>query len=167
VTRSFDATRILTMACIATIADVVMRKEVADTPRLSSEYYSGRAAGPIHAFGFDIGQFARESANLLFMVPEMATTRSLILDYFEQQTATGLVSPERFIFNFEGGYFGLAERRWLEQLALSIGLPTHSLHLYLTGADADIYDNYPEIMVLRDIVFYFKLLMAPGGDKLP
>eukprot|EP01044_Picomonas_judraskeda_P028436 COSAG03_NODE_9444_length_719_cov_0.841935_2_plen_51_part_01 len=50
-------------------------------------FYNGTADGPIKAFGFDIGQFATESAGLLLTAPELATCRSLILDYFEQQRA--------------------------------------------------------------------------------
>jgi hypothetical protein len=39
VTRSFDAVRMLTMACMATVADVVMRVEACDTPSICSLHY--------------------------------------------------------------------------------------------------------------------------------
>ena len=115
VTRSFDASRIVTMACIATIADVVLRTVVTDTPRLPSMFYNGTGDGPIKPFGFDIGQFARESAGLLLTVPELATCRSLILDYFTAQTAGDepMLTKDQFVFQFEGPYFGKEEKQWM------------------------------------------------------
>lgn len=45
VTRSFDAVRMLTMSCLAALADVVMRVKACDTPSACSLQYSGRAQG--------------------------------------------------------------------------------------------------------------------------
>ncbi|CAN0404721.1 unnamed protein product, partial [Discosporangium mesarthrocarpum] len=45
VTRSFDATRMLTMSCLAAVADVVMRFKACDTPSACSLHYSGRVKG--------------------------------------------------------------------------------------------------------------------------
>lgn len=45
VTRSFDAVRMLTMSCLAALADVVMRVKACDTPSPCSMHYSGRAQG--------------------------------------------------------------------------------------------------------------------------
>jgi hypothetical protein len=54
-TRSFDAARILTMSCIAAIADCVARTVVTDTPSEFSTHLNGTAEGPCHPFGFEIG----------------------------------------------------------------------------------------------------------------
>lgn len=48
VTRSFDAVRMLTMSCLAALADVVMRVKACDTPSPCSLHYSGRAQGETH-----------------------------------------------------------------------------------------------------------------------
>lgn len=45
VTRSFDAVRMLTMSCLAALADVVMRVKACDTPSPCSMHYSGKASG--------------------------------------------------------------------------------------------------------------------------
>jgi len=63
VTRSFDAVRMLTSACIAAVTDVVLRTRACDIPSLLSLHYSGQAEGPVHPFGFDAGYFRLESDN--------------------------------------------------------------------------------------------------------
>ena len=85
VTQSFDAERLLTMACMATIADCVMRVKASDVPSLCSLHYSGVAEGPVHAFGFEMRYFAVETEAALFTTPELCATRTQILDYFHQQ----------------------------------------------------------------------------------
>lgn len=63
VTRSFDAVRMLTSACIAAVTDCVLRTRACDIPSLLSLHYSGQAEGPVHPFGFDAGYFRLESDN--------------------------------------------------------------------------------------------------------
>jgi hypothetical protein len=38
---------------------------------------------------------------------------------------------------------------------------------YITGTLPELLDNYPELGLFRDIVFYFKLMMCPSVDDLP
>ena len=64
VTRSFDAVRLVIVACLATVADAVMRLQTCDVPSLLCLSYSGDAAGPGGRFGFEIGSFAVESEDL-------------------------------------------------------------------------------------------------------
>lgn len=70
VSRSFDAARILTMACVATVADAVMRKTACDIPSQLSLHYSGDVDGPTYPFGVEMRQFATES--VLFLLPDPA-----------------------------------------------------------------------------------------------
>jgi hypothetical protein len=56
-TRSGDAVRMLTFACMATICDAALRKIAVDIPAQCSLHYSGRAPGPLSPFGFEIGNF--------------------------------------------------------------------------------------------------------------
>ena len=99
VTRSFDAARILTMGCVATIADVIARTAACDIPSEFSLHYSGAAEGPSTAFGFEMGQFAKESEFLQFITPELCGVRTQVLDYVEQQLQR--VAPDHLIFRFE------------------------------------------------------------------
>ena len=69
VTRSFDAVRLVTVACLATIADAVMRIRTCDVPSLLCLSYSGACDGPGAAFGFEVGSFAVESEDLQLSSP--------------------------------------------------------------------------------------------------
>ena len=55
VTRSFDAVRLVTVACLVAIADAVMRIRTCDVPSLLCLSYSGLADGPGGVFGFEVG----------------------------------------------------------------------------------------------------------------
>ena len=80
VTRSFDATRILTVGCMAAIADAVLRLEASDVPNHLSTHYNGTAPGPIHPFGFEMNHFAKESAGGLLYSPDLVTARTQVRD---------------------------------------------------------------------------------------
>ena len=54
VTRSFDAVRLVIVACLATVADAVMRIRTCDVPSLLCLSYSGLATGPGGPFGFEV-----------------------------------------------------------------------------------------------------------------
>ena len=45
VTRTFDACRVLTLSCLAAIADIVTRTVAMDIPSEFSLHYSGKAEG--------------------------------------------------------------------------------------------------------------------------
>lgn len=78
VTRSFDAVRLVIVACLATIADAVMRMRTCDVPSLLCLSYSGNAAGPGAPFGFEIGSFAVESEDLQLSAPELHIARAKV-----------------------------------------------------------------------------------------
>ena len=99
VTRSFDAVRLVIVACLATVADAVMRITTCDVPSLLCQSYSGLAAGPGGPFGFEVGSFAVESEDLQLSAPELHTARARVLDYFAAQKA--LIEPTRLVFRYE------------------------------------------------------------------
>ena len=76
VTRSFDAARIATMACMACVADAVMRLEAADVPSQLCLHYAGRAPGPTLPYGIEVGYFLEESGFLEFHDPFLARHQS-------------------------------------------------------------------------------------------
>ena len=67
--------------------------------------------------------------------------------------------------------FGKGERRLMSNLCIQIGFPEGEdgelLPYYLSGEDMTILENYPELGYLRDIVFLFKIMMAPTKETLP
>ena len=163
VTRSFDAVRLVTVACLVAIADAVMRIRTCDVPSLLCLSYSGLADGPGGAFGFEVGSFAVESEDLQLSSPELHTARVRVLDYFGAQA----VPESRRIFRFERSMeFGGAEALLLRQLCLHMAFPTERegptslLPAYLSGESRLMLENFPELGFFRDIVFLFKMLMV-------
>lgn len=170
ISRSFDASRILTMASIATIADAIVRISACDIPSVFSEHYDGQAKGPVLPFGFQIGYFVEESGFLAFMDPYLCTARTQILDYFAALKEK--VRPDHVIFCFEKTMgFGVAEHKLINQLCVQMGFSRRNglrgLAAYLTGNDPVMVDYWPEFALFRDIVFLFKSLLSPTAKSLP
>jgi hypothetical protein len=125
VSRSFDAARVLTLACMATIADAVMRRRSCDVPSMFCLHYNGQ--GPPSPrffrspFGFDMGPFAVESECMKFSSPELVATRTRVLDYFVAQRR--VVKDNHLIFQWdESPKLGNA-RALLQQLCWDMGFP--------------------------------------------
>jgi hypothetical protein len=170
VTRSFDACRILTMACMSAVADSVMRKSATDSPSVFSLHYSGSAEGPSEAYGFDMSHFAVEADLLRFHDPHYAARLCQVLDYFTQQRKD--LNDDHIIFGFERTMVaGEGETALIDQICLQSGYPReadgHPLLKYLTGEDPQLLDFIPEMGYFRDLVFMFKLLLAPTSQTLP
>lgn len=90
------------------------------------------------------------------------------MDYFTQQRKD--IANDHIIYKFESSKdFGVAEQHLYEQLCDQIGFDKSPevLPLYMTGEDSVLIDNYPEIAFFRDIVYLFKMMMAPTSDMLP
>ena len=169
VTRSFDAARIVTMACIATLSDCILRKVASDVPSQFSLHFSGEAEGPVSAYGFEMGYFLEESGFLSVPDAFICTARTQILDYFTQQKKF-IVDDDHIIFRFERDMsFGQGEKNLMDQLCVQMGFVRGSqeLPMYLTGENPLIVDNYPELALFRDTVFLFKALLAPSSGDLP
>ena len=185
-----DAARLLTLACIAAIADALARRTACDVPSLFSLHYSGDAPGPGRPFGFDVGTFREESEQLRFHDAYLLQRRTEVLDYFNGvQTLLGADEAARAsqtLFSFEASMVcGLAERRLLRQLAWQVGYPQHGfpeveghesehaalkapqIWRYLTGEARELLDDWPELEALRDIAFFWKAAMAPKDADLP
>ncbi|CAM9179352.1 unnamed protein product, partial [Ectocarpus fasciculatus] len=165
-TRAGDAVRILVLACMAAICDACLRKIACDIPSQSSLHYSGEAQGPVHPFGFEMGQFAFESEYLQFNTPEMSSARTQVLDYFSQLKL--IVMDDHVMFKFEKGLVcGQAETAFIRQICIQMGWQYGREEAYITGEIPDILELYPEIGFFRDLLFMFKLTMVPTSDALP
>ena len=87
------------MACMAAIADAILRVEASDVPSLFCLHYNGRMPGPLHPFGFECGDFATQSEVMQFTNPELVTCRTQVLDYFTQQRL--YLRDDHILFPFE------------------------------------------------------------------
>jgi hypothetical protein len=165
-TRSGDAIRMLTCACMATIGDALLRKIATDVPSQASLHYAGLAPGPVQPFGFELGSFSEESEYLKFSSPETATARTQVLDYFHKLQT--IVQADHVMFAFERtSECSPADKRYMDQVCVQLGFVRGQEAAYFTGVDPLVLDHYPEIGFFRDLVFMFKLVMVPTSDKLP
>ena len=168
-TRSFDAARLLSLASLASIADAVLRLRVVDHPSPFCQHYAGDADGPTAPFGFEMGPFAVEAEYLRFHCPERTARLTQVMDYFHGMRAT-VTSEDHLVFRWErGAGFGEGDRKLISQVCLQMGFPMEEgeLPFYLSGESRELGDNYPEMMVMRDIVFMFKAMMTPTSESLP
>ena len=171
-TASFDAARVLTLACIATLADAVVRRCASDHSSALSRHYSGEAQGPTRPFAIAIGPRLRAlSTHMSLRAPELATARSGVLDYFDALGA--LVCDDHIIFDYTGSMtLGAGDARLVNQLCVDRGLAqgargseraTLALR-YLTGEERGLIDSEPALGLFRDIAFVLQLLMCSGGN---
>lgn len=161
-----DATRLLTHACMTAVADALFRKVAFDIPCQASLHYSGKAAGPVIPFGFDGSQFIEESEFLIFPSPEAAAARSQVLDYFSQ--IKNGIPESHLMFKFEKtNSCSKADRLYIDQLCLQMGFIRFVEDQYMVGQLSSIMDYYPNLAVIRDMVFILKLLMQPSAAALP
>ncbi len=162
---------ILSLACMAAIADSVIRTAACDVPSLFCLHMNGQ--GPptfrfrLQPFGFDIGLFAEYSAFMKFSAPDLCTTRTRVLDYFYAQRLT--VENPNLIFDWERSLEPGNFTKVIDQLCWDVGFPNtpQLLPRYISCEDPIINENYPEIAYYRDIIFYFKFMMLAPHDALP
>ena len=156
-------------------------------------HYSGAAAGPVLPFGVSLGDFALESEHLLCVDPALACARARVLEYFGQLNR--FVRADHLVMRFdETDQVNVGHRVWLcvwlfvltspalqvsagdarlvRQLCVQMGFPRgvspeHDAAAYLSGTAPELLDNYPQLGVFRDIIFYLKLMLNPSMDALP
>jgi hypothetical protein len=177
VTRAFDAARVLTMSCMAVLADTLMRCVASDVPSRMCLHFAGvaqvssTAPFTVSPYGFDIQTtFVEQSQVMQFTDPNMVVRRTQVLDYFHQQKAW--LKPDHILFDWEkstegGGRDGQALHSLLKQMCYDQGFPQSDLSHYLSGEQTEILDFYPEFQAYRDIIFYFKYMMSPTQESFP
>lgn len=167
VTRTLDAIRTLTMACVAAVTDAIVRIQASDIPSHFSLHISGAAPGPVLPYGIDIGTFEIQSEFMTFTRPEYHIARTQVLDYFTAQCK--LVPADNILFDFTSeSHHCSAMDNLLQQLCWDMGFDRNVPSVnYLTGADPRILEFYPELGFFRDIMFTFKFLMSSSSSTLP
>ena len=109
-----------------------------------------------------------EAEYLRFHCPERTGRLTQVLDYFHGVEES--VADDHVIFRWEKSPdFGPGDAKLLSQVCLQMGFPMDpdELPFYLSGESRELGDNYPEMPVMRDIVFFFKALMTPTSESLP
>jgi hypothetical protein len=163
--EEFDGVRMTIFCKIASIADAVMRRVAADRPSMVSLFWGGHCDKP--AFGFTLGQFARQSASVVFVNPEALATRAEVLDYFEGVHAT--IPSTNVVWKWEDSVRGCAATERLYKLLLQSECITniadsHVLHFFASNGDQGrhsvLHRYYPEMKHLRNIVIMMKHFMS-------
>lgn len=158
-TKALDALKLVIPACIAAIADVVMRKEATDIP---SELCMHLQAAPgRQGFGLSIGHFDSQSETIEVHYPELHIARTAVLDYFSTQRSLTKIfcwengnQPEDTLAEFFAG------------LCAEVAFPQNPI-AYLAQTNALVMKNYPEFRCYRDIAFYFKYFQNTDLRKFP
>ena len=179
VTRAFDAARVLTVSCMAVIADTLMRCVASDVPSRLCLHFAGlaqvskNAPFTVSPYGFSVDTtFTEQSQVMQFTDPTMITVRTKVLDYFHQQKAW--LKPDHILFDWEklnegGGVGGSNMHAFFKQICYDMGFPStqENLPAYLSGEAVELIEFYPELAYYRDIIFYFKYLMSPTQESFP
>lgn len=189
VSRNFDAVRIVVAGAIAALADCMIRKIATDIPSEVSEHINGYRAGG-YAFGLSVNHFATQTNTIETTVraggcsalpcccaltvlirdcclhtqcPEVALTRTQVLDYFY---SLHLGSSQQ-VFCFENGNAPEGTTSDLiARICKDNAFPQNSLPLYVSGEMHLIIKNYPEFALYRDIAFWFKYYMNTDRECL-
>ncbi|KAK3255331.1 hypothetical protein CYMTET_35481, partial [Cymbomonas tetramitiformis] len=167
VSRSFDAARILTVGCMAAVSDAVMRTRVCDVPTAFCMHYAGDVEGPVQPYGFTLsGNFDIMSETMLFLDPNHAAVRNQVLEYFHRRGEC--LDEAHTVFQFEQSMAPCpGDCNLVDQLCVRLGFSRVEPGQQLTGERRELSDNFPEMGMLRDLVFLFKLMMVPTTNALP
>jgi len=155
-TRAADAVRMVVPACIAAVADVIMRSEATD---IASE-----ACLHLRKFAISPAALARQAATVPACTPELSLAREGALDYF--------ASLDRLpkIFEWQRTErLDASTAAYLTAISTDVAFPTDTTRLfsYMTDPSALIMKNYPEFRCYRDICFYQKLFLNPDLRRFP
>jgi thiol-disulfide isomerase/thioredoxin len=185
-TRAMDGVRMVVPACIAAVADAVMRKTAQDIPSEVCMHLAGGIRGESAAsgvastekkkgkagkgtlcvfgkgFGLSTGELAKQSGVIEVFAPEVNTARTAVLDYFAAQDVQKILSWER------GEKFEKTTEKFLKQVSSDLAFPMGELitPLLLSDDRGLLIKNYPEFRCYRDISFYFKFFQNAQLEAL-
>ena len=177
-TKSFDAVRIVVVACITALADSVLRRQASDNPSAVSTHLMGQSVhgDTLHApYGIDASLFAKQSETCEVHTPELNIARCGVLDYFAAQQNT------EKIFTWEKGK---KIQKSTNEFLLAIakdqvhGVKAAQAHRLLDnegysvdrnfgGGSWQLHKTHPEFAPYRDVCFYFKYFLNPDSDAFP
>lgn len=165
-TRSLDAVRMVVPACVAAIADVVMRQQAVDIPSEVCTYLRGDASAGKKGKGFSLGAgaLARQSAVVPVHTAELNTARTCALDYFNSQAGLHRIFAWERTERLEKG-----TNKWMQQICNKLAFPADEYNTprYISDPRELVMKNYPEFRAYRDVAFYFKLFLNPDIRRFP
>jgi hypothetical protein len=115
-TRSLDGVRMVVPACIAAVADVVMRQIATDEPSRVSLHLRGTHEHT--GFTLGAGALARQASTVPVHTPELNTARACVLDYFDAQSSL----PQVFGWEHTSA-LELQTVKWLRFVAQDLAFP--------------------------------------------
>ena len=155
-TRATDAGRMVVPACIAAIADCVMRQRATDIASEASIHLAG--------FALSAGWLSKQAATIEVHHAELNTARVAALDYFD--SLSGL--PKIFEWHKRES-LDVATSSYLTALCKDVAFPTDTVHLheYVVDPHALVIKNYPELRCCHDIAYFAKLFLNPDVRRFP
>ena len=155
-TRPLDSVRMVVPACIAAVADVVMRQVATDIPSEACTHLRDYTLSP--------GHLARQAAAVPAHTPELSLAREGVLDYFASLES----KPKIFEWHRSERLDG-PTAAYLRAIGADVAFATDTSHLlsYLIDPHALVMKNYPELHCFRDIAFYFKFFLTPDSRRFP
>ena len=156
--RGLLASRSVTFACAACIADAVARVVCEDDPSIFSLHYSGEAEGPTDPYSVGAGSFETMGCMLPVYDPNFASLRSRCLDYLNAVGREAARNEAIFEFD-EGQAAGKGDCGLVGQIACRLALSAEGpdqVTQLISGTDGSLIEILPEFAAFRDVIFYFK-----------
>ena len=149
-------------ACIAAVADVLMRQIATDKPSRACLHLRGTH----EAKGFTIGAaaLAKQTDDVVVHTPELNTARTCALDYFAAQSSL----PQIYGWEASNG-LEVQTVKWVRAIAQDLAFPAdiNNVAQYIRDVDHVVIKNFPEFRCYRDIAFYFKFFLTPQLGAFP
>lgn len=172
--RAFHASRILVFACIATVADAIIRMHPYDTLSVITKHLRGGSNTNHGPYGLDVHVFSKQIMTTLLLTPAQFVARARVLDYF----ASLHIDSQNHIFSWEYMDNNEVEESmddFMELVATDLAFPIHTVSAYMPSTGAPdprtsshyIVRQYPEFAALRAITFHFKYSMVTKQSHLP
>lgn len=165
-TAAMDGVRMVVPACIAAIADAVMRTVALDIPSEVSVHLRGSERSRQKGFAIGAAALARQAAVVPVHTPELNTARCAALDYFNAQSG----GRYQRIFGWERTErLEKGTSKWLGLVCADLAFPSDSFNTprYVADSRELVIKNFPEFRCYRDIAFYLKLLLNPDIRRSP
>lgn len=136
--RPYDAVCIIVSGALAALSDAVIRRLAIDEPSEACSHLMGRAVDGRqlgHAgFGISVGSFASQCETLEIHNPELAITRTAVLDYFQSPQQRRLDK----IYSWEEHYElkpGKNLIKYFRMIAKEVGFPVQRPHYWLLDSN--------------------------------
>ena len=163
--RLLDAVRVIVAGAMATMVDAMMRYEAPNVVSCLSDVFAGRhvsreARSDGQVYGAHAGLFAKQIATTYITTPELALTKTRVLDYFSELE----LDKKGCVMSWElQGYTMMPEQAtstWLSAVA-DVHFAPFDPKNEAAGRNGSTCTRYPEFVAYRDVTFFWKYLLIP------